>query len=182
MHSQFDEFGAGTRHCEFIYTPSEYLSFGDAVISNPPLIHTSLKGLAASAWYLSVQARYVPTFGHTKLKYHFSDPDEKGNPFLMFKCWAKGNLIITEKLHPKSLVKELVTRDLTPNFSRHASFSLMPLEQRVEKITVKELPTLENEYDILVALNAQRRERLKTLKSRNSENSNSDVRALPLSA
>lgn len=189
MFSQFDdEIGSGTRYREFVYTPAEYLKFGDAPIENPPLIHTSLKGLAAASWYLAVSARYIPTYGHTRVKYHFGDPDKNGNPFLVFKLWAKGNLVLTEKLHPYSLIKELITRDLTPNFSKPPSFSLIPETKTETKEVIKEvllpaLPSLDTEYEWLVQLNAQRRENLKKIRRvGNSENPGSDGAALSISA
>jgi hypothetical protein len=189
VRSQFDdEIGPGTRCREWVFTPREYLAFGDHPIRNPPLINTSLKELAEKEWYLSVQARYRPTYGHTKIKYHFGDPDKNGNPYLVFKLWAKGNFVLLEKVNPYSLVKELVTRDLTPNFSKAAAFSLVP--SQVEKEVVKEVQivgteiTLENELEILQTLNVLRKEKLKNLRvgKSSSENPSSDGAALSRSA
>jgi hypothetical protein len=185
MYSQFDEIGPGTRTKEFVFTPDEYLRYGDRAIVSMPLINTSLRGLAVSGWYLSVHARYVASYGHTKLKYHFSDPDEKGNPYLVFKLWAKDNLVLAEKVNPYTLIKTLVDRDLTPNFSRQASFSVPPAEtQQIPKEVPVGLPiTLENEFEILQTLNEQRREQLKRIKRRTgNETSGSDFNALSLSA
>lgn len=186
MHSQFDEIGPGNRNREFVYTPNEYLRFGDKAIVAMPMINTSLRGLAASGWYLSVQARYVMTYGHTKLKYHFSDPDKGGNPHLVFKLWAKGNLVITEKLHPYCLIRTLFERDLTPSFDKKTSFSIPPEHSVETKEVIKEVHsgteiTLENELEILQTLNALRKEKLKTLRVGN-ENPSSILGALPLSA
>lgn len=132
----------GTR--EFVYTPNEYLRFGDKSIKSPPLINTSLKELAEMSWYLTVSARYVSGYSHSKLKYHFSNPDKQGYPFLVFKVWVKGSYLHSlrpnvhfDKLSPEthnplgdinlSLVELFVKHDLTPAFTKPASFALMPL-------------------------------------------------------
>lgn len=186
MFSQFDdEIGPGTRCREFIFTPTDYLVWGNHYIRNPPLINTSLKELAGASWYLAVNVRYVPTYGHSKIKYHFCDPDGKGNPFLVFKLWAKGNAIAQEKLNHRSLIKTLIERDLTPWFSKPPAFSLIP--SQVEKEVIKEVVgteiTLENELEILQTLNGLRKEKLKKLQRvGNSENPSSDGAALSRSA
>jgi hypothetical protein len=183
VFNQFDDESGSSRYREWVYTPAEYMKFGDAPIENPPLIHTSLKGLAAASWYLSVTARYIPTYGHTRVKYHFGDPDKNGHPFLVFKLWAKGNLLVTERLHPYNFIKELITRDLTPSFTKPPSFALLPEERIVTKEIVKEVKVQAevDEYEFLVTLNEKRKQNLKKWRG-NSENPSSDGTALPLSA
>jgi hypothetical protein len=188
MYSQFDEIGPGTRQAEFVFRPVEYLQFGDRPIRNPPLINTSLKELAEMEWYLSVSARYVKGYDYTKLKYHFCDPDKvTGYPFLVFKLWAKGNQVLKEKLNSGTLIKLLIERDLTPNFSK-PPIHMLRLPAHETKTEIKEvlvgLPIiLENEFEILQTLNEQRREQLKKIKRRvGNETPGSDFNALSLSA
>lgn len=139
---------------ELIYTPKEYMRFGDKKIYNPPLINTSFQEMSELGWMLSVQAKYCPTFNHTKLKYHFSDPDKNGHPFLVFKVWAVGNFL--SKLDNRygefsdtegSLVLHLLKHDLKPNFTRPPSFSLMPVDYKiVTREVVKYIEETELEY------------------------------------
>lgn len=193
MYDQFSEgVGPGTRQTELVFRPAEYLRFGNHLIRNPPLINTSLKELASMEWYLSVSARYVKGYDYTKIKYHFSDPDRTtGYPFLVFKFWAKGNQILQEKLNPYTLIQILIQRDLTPNFSKPPIHQLRlvdvkPTTHEVREV-IKEVPigltiSLENELEILQTLNAQRKEKLNTLRVGKSENPGSDRTALSLSA
>lgn len=125
---------------EFVFTPNEYLRHGDKEIKSLPLINTSLRGLADAGWYLGVRARFVVGYGHTKLRFHFSDPDKSGNPFLVFKFWASGN-----KMHG-DMIELFVKHDLTPNFTKPPSFSLMPLPQYVPEMGNQEPKETELEY------------------------------------
>ncbi len=145
---------------DWFFSPREYLRFGDKPIVSKPLINTSLKELADAEWYLAVYARYVKGYGHTKVKYHFSDPDKNGNPFIVFRLWVAGNLTLEADGAP--LLATLVVRDLTPNFSRPPSFALMPLADP-QYLVQAPLKKEETELEYLERTNA---EKLKNLKAR----------------
>jgi hypothetical protein len=150
----------------FVFTPHEYLRFGNKDIKSPPLINTSLKELAEMEWYLTVYARYVKGYSHTKLKYHFGNPDGKGHPYIVFKMWAKGNYL--DNVRPPfgdvnlALVQLLVKHDLTPNFTKPPSFALMPLPDYIPVVQtplIKHIP--EDELEYLQRTNAEKLLKLK---------------------
>ena len=151
----------------FVFTPREYLKFGDKPIKSPPLINTSLKELAEMEWYLTVYAKYVKGYSHTKLKYHFGNPDGKGHPYLVFKMWASGNYL--ENTRPPfgdinySLVELLVKHDLTPNFTKPPSFALMPLPSFVRQSSNEPLikHKSEDELEYLQRTNTEKLLKLK---------------------
>lgn len=160
-----------SRVSEYIFAPKDYLVYGDKKIVAKPLINTSLAELAGEGWVLSVLVRWCPGVGYSKLKYHFGDPDKKGYPFLVFKMWEKGNQLPSDNYvsHPSNikLVKLLVDRDLTPNWTKHPSFQLPDLK---ETIIVKDL-VYEDDLAFLTRRNAERLEEL-----RKSDNERASIR------
>lgn len=130
-----------SRETEFFLVPGEYLAGGDRPIKAPPLINTSLKELAEMGWYLTIYARYIKGYGHTKLKFHFSDPDnKKGYPYLTFRMWVKGDVTTFE-----GVLFHLLQADLTPNWTKVPQFNLVPPNAREE-----------SEIEYLKRINAER--------------------------
>jgi hypothetical protein len=148
---------------DFFFTPKEYLRFGDRPIKSPPLINTSLQELADLGWYLSVYATWIPGYGSTKIKYHFSDPDKNGYPFLVFRLWHPGKIMPAlissrDEQHVKSLeyIKILVERDLTPNFTKPPSFSLIQKVEYVPPMGNQEPVKIESELEMITKWNDER--------------------------
>lgn len=161
---------------DYFFTPREYLKYGDRLIEAPPLINTSLEELAEYGWYLSVYAQWLPTYAHTKIKYHFSDPDKNGYPFITFRLWHPGRVIPVTfggatELHQKSyeFIKILMEKDLKPNFTRPPAFTLPGLTKIVtEPVAVfekKEERQL-SELEFLQEMNEKRKLALKNKSSR----------------
>lgn len=146
------------------------MKFGDKKIVSPPLINTSLQGLADVGWCLSVWVSYIPSYGYTKLKYRFCDPDKNGYPYLVFKMWYQGRIFGSsivadlDEIHQKSyeLIKILVEKDLTPSFTRPTSFNLMPTVKS-NTITVEKEKLVFIEPDELEFVTRKNKEKLEAL-------------------
>lgn len=113
-----------SNYSEIFWKPNEYYrpDWGDKKIICKPLINTSFKELHDAGWWLTSQARYVPSSLYTKVKFQFNGPAEKpGWPFLIYKGWLKGKILI-----PPMLLDVLYESDLTPNFSKEPVFNLLP--------------------------------------------------------
>lgn len=109
---------------EIYWKPKEYYreDWGDKRIICKPLINTSFKELHDAQWWLTSEARYIPNYEATKVKFHFHAPEGKpGWPFLIYKGWLKGKILI-----PPKLLDALYESDLTPNFSKEPVFNLLP--------------------------------------------------------
>ena len=127
-----------SRVFDCIFLPGEYVAKGDRLIQNLPLIDTSLYKLCEAKWNLSVEKRYVQMHGRTKLRYQFYNP-EKENSFLTFKFWIQG---IVEN---SKLLDLILEKDLTPNFTRVPSFTILPsvVSEEVKQKELSELEMLE---------------------------------------
>jgi hypothetical protein len=117
------------RYQEYIYTPGDYIRFGDKPIKSPPLINTSLYELAKAKWLLAVKVQWCAGYGYSKIKYHFGC--EGDYPYIVFRMWERGCHQPVGTNDPEGkLIQLLIQRDLTPNFSRPPSFALLPPEAK----------------------------------------------------
>lgn len=162
-----------TRFNEFFFTPKEYVGLGDKLIESPPLIRTSLKELNELGWCLNITHRYVKGYNHSRIKFHFYDPDKQGNPFITFKLWKSGPVIRMEKLSDNpdriealnrhTLLKLLLEENFKFSLTKQPVFNLLPHKESVGQQVVKEVIVhrVESEIEFLERMNNQRLEKLR---------------------
>lgn len=160
-----------SRDWDTIFLPGEYCKLGDKEIKNPPLIDSSLFKLAEARWNLAVHKRWVPSFGHTKLKYHFYDPqNDYGTRFIVYKCWV-GYLVSNDEL-----IHILHEKDLTPRFTRPPSFSLTPTNNKyVDPVVTHTDLFVMDEYETIKRFNDERAQTLKPRKKNTKTSSLEEV-------
>lgn len=145
-----------SRVYDTVFLPAEYCKLGDRPIVAPPLIDSSLFKLCKAGWNLAVTKRWVPSYGHTKLRYHFYDPrNDYGSDFVVYKKWV-GYLVSNDEL-----IHLLHESDLTPRFTRAPSFSLQAKEAPVVQVVAEE-----DEYEMIKRFNEERAKSLRPRKKR----------------
>lgn len=113
---------------EILLNPHMYMTMGDKIISNPPIINTSLSELAKMGWMMYIDMNLIPSpmanfyisnakkvnsGTHIKTKISFYNPKNKSERF-SFKFWDSCSLNFLENMNYIRVLDFIHNRELKP--------------------------------------------------------------------